>query len=90
MRFPGAFRDLHVGKHRCKAGILRAAGVDAEANPPAAFPHMANPHLAEMFAILRAFDAVIIFSAAQSIPHGLHIRGDRRGRPVGIAVVGDH
>ena len=73
MCFPCAFRDLHVGKNGLKAGILRATGVDTEPDLSAAFPHVADAHLGERFAILGAFNAIVIFPSAETIPHDLHI-----------------
>ena len=51
---------------------------------------MADAHLGENHAVGRALHAVIVLPAAEAIPHVFHLRRDRRGGPVGIAVVGDH
>ena len=48
---------------------------------------MADAHLAELLAIRGALDAVVILAARKTVPHGLHIGGDGRRGPVGVAVV---
>ena len=45
MCLPGAACDLHVREHSSEARILRAAGVNTEADLSAAFQHMAYTHL---------------------------------------------
>ena len=89
MGFPSAFRHVQIRKHRREAGLLRAAGIDAEANLPGPFPHVADPHLGEMHPVLRALDAVVVLPAAEAIPHDLLLRRNGGGGPIGIAVVRD-
>ena len=90
MRLPGAFRHPHLRKDRREAGVLRAAGVDAEADRPRALPHMADAHLGKALSVFGALDAIVVLPAAEAVPHLLHVGRDRRRRPVRIAVVGDH
>ena len=66
---PFTVGELHIGKGGFEGGILRAAGIDAKADRFATAPHMADPHLLEFDTVHRAFDAIIILSAAESIPH---------------------
>ena len=87
MCFPGTFRDLHVGKNSLKAGVLGAAGIDTELDLSAALPHVADAHLGKRFAILRTFHTIVIFPSAETIPHDLHICGDRGSGPVREPVV---
>ena len=61
MGLPGAIGHFHIRKDGFEAGILRAAGVDAEADPACAFPHVTDPHLGEDHTVRGAFDAVIVF-----------------------------
>ena len=44
---PFAFGQLHIGKDRLEGGILRGAGIDAEADFAPPLPYMANTHLGE-------------------------------------------
>ena len=71
---PFALSDFHVRKNCCEGRVLRAAGIDAESDPVSAFPHMTYPHLGKPFTIPRTLDAIIILSAAESVPHGFHLR----------------
>ncbi len=87
MSFPGARRNFHICKYGLETGFFRTARIDAEPNLSGAFPHMADTHLGKVFTILGAFNAVVIFSAAEPIPHCLHIRRNSRCSPVGIAVI---
>lgn len=82
MSLPGALSDLHIREHCRKARVLRAAGINAKAYLPDAFPHMTNSHLRKMLAILRTLNAVIIFPAAEPIPHSLHVGRNCRRRPI--------
>ena len=85
---PLAGQKLHMGKCRFEGGILRAAGIDAELNGAIRLPHVANTHLGEMYTILAALDAVIIFPAAEPIPHGVNGCVDGGCCPIGVAHVG--
>ena len=58
---------------RLKTGVFRTAGIDSETDPAGAFPHMADTHLRKMLTVLRAFDAIIILSSAETIPHSFYI-----------------
>jgi len=89
VRKPSALGHGHVCERRLEGGILRAAGVYAEADRAFAVGHMTHAHLLENLAVFGAFDAVVVLAAAEAIPHGLDVRRDFGGRPVGIAVVGD-
>ena len=51
---------------------------------------MTYAHLGKMYAVGGAFNAVIILSAAQPVPHGFDGGIDFGGCPIGIAVVGNH
>ena len=73
MGLPLALCQLHMRKHCPEGGVLRRTGIDAEPDLFLAFVHMADAHLPEMDPVLRALYTVIIFSAAETIPHGLHI-----------------
>ena len=79
-----------MGEHRPEAGILRGAGINAEADLPGAFKQMADAHLLKMNAVLGALDAVVGFPAAEAVPHGFDGGGNVGGGPVGIAPVGHH
>ena len=81
MSFPGALRNLHICKYGFETGFFRTACIDAEPNLSGAFPHMADTHLGKVFTILGAFNAVVIFSAAEPIPHCLHICRNSRCSP---------
>ena len=67
MGLPGAGGDFQIRKHRCKTGILRAAGVNTEANPARPFPHVADAHLGKVLAVLRTLDAVVILAPAMAV-----------------------
>ena len=75
---------------RRKGGVFRRTGVDAESDRAGAFMQMADAHLMEDRAVGRMLNAVIIFAAAEPVPHGFHGGGNDRRRPVGIAAVGDN
>ena len=87
---PFAFGQRHVGKDWLEGGLLGRAGIDAEADLTATLPHMADPHLREIFAVGGTLNAVIVLPAAEAIPHGLDGGIDGGGGPVGVAVVGHH
>ena len=90
MSQPFALRETQVRKGCLKRGILRGAGIDAEADLLSSLPHVADAHLLEVDAVIRAFDAVVGFPAAEAVPHGFDGRGNVRSGPVGIAVVCHH
>ena len=73
MRRPLAFGQFHMGENCLERGIFRRAGVDAETDLSAALPHMADTHLWKMLAVSGTLDAVVIFTAAEAVPHGLDI-----------------
>ena len=52
MRFPCTFRELHIRKDGAEARFLRTARIYSEADPAAAFVHMADAHLRKMNAVL--------------------------------------
>ena len=79
-----------MGKDGAEGRILRAAGVDTKADFTIPLPHMAHPHLPEGDAIFRAFQTVVILSAAEAVPHGLYGGIQLRGSPVRVAQIGDH
>ena len=90
MSQPFALSDFHVRKNCREGGAFRAAGIDAESDPFRALPHMTYPHLGEPFTVLRTLYAIIILSAAESVPHGFHLRRYGGSGPIRIAVVSDH
>lgn len=63
---PLAVCDTHVGEAGGEGGVLRGAGVDAEADGAAALVQVADAHLAEVEPVLGALDAVIVLTAAAS------------------------
>ena len=69
MGLPLAVCHFHIGKHRLKGRFLRGTGIDAETDFSIALLHMANSHLLEAFPVCGAFNAIIIFPAAEAIPH---------------------
>ena len=88
VRFPGAFRHLKIGEHGRETGIFRAAGINTEADRAGTFPYMADTHLGEVFTVLGTFDALVVFTAAEAVPHDFDVSRDGGGCPVGIAVIG--
>ena len=90
MRFPCAFCHLHIRKYSFKARLFRAAGIHTESDFSSAFPQMTDTHLAEALSVIRAFDAVIILSAAETIPHRFDACRDGGRCPVGVSVIGHH
>ena len=50
----------------------------------------AYAHLREVHAIVGAFDAIIISTAGETVPHRLYVRRDCRSSPVRITVVGNY
>ena len=58
---PFAVSQFHVSKDCPERGILRGAGINAEADLFAALPHVADAHLGEGVAVNGAFNAVIVF-----------------------------
>ena len=89
VRLPHALGNLHVGEDGGERRLLGGARIDAEADLLGCCRHVADAHLTEVHAIGGALDAVVVLAAGETVPHGLHIGGDGRRRPVGIAVVGD-
>lgn len=87
---PLAVGQLHVGESRFEGRILRAAGVNPKVDFIRPLPHMADSHLREMRSILGAFDAVVVFAPAESVPHGFDGRGDFGRRPVRVSQVRRH
>ena len=51
---------------------------------------MADTHLAEVAAITGTFDAIVVGTAGETVPHRFYVGRDSGCRPVGIAVVRDH
>ena len=82
VRFPCAFRHLHIRKSSREAGIFRAACIYAKPNFSGSFEHVANPHLRKLHPVSRTFYAVVIFAPAEPIPHGFYICRNRGRRPV--------
>ena len=82
VRFPCAFRHLHIRKSSREAGIFRAACIYAKPNFSGSFEHVANPHLRILHPVSRTFYAVVIFAPAEPIPHGFYICRNRSRRPV--------
>ena len=60
---------MHIREHCFETGVFRTAGINAKTNLSSAFPHMADSHLSEFYAIQRTFYAKVIFSAAEAVPH---------------------
>lgn len=50
--------------------------------------HVADAHLGEVFAIKRAFDAIVVFTPGKAIPHGFYPGVDGCCGPVGITAIG--
>ena len=88
MRLPCTLRDLHICEYRFKTGVLRTAGINSESYLTCSFPHMAYSHLGEILTILGAFDTIIIFASAKSVPHRLNICRDSSSCPVRITMIG--
>ena len=86
---PPAFGKLHVGEYCPERGIFRAAGIDAETNFILCVKEMADAHLMKDTPVFRTFDAEVVFSAAQTVPHGLYSCGNFGGGPVGISSIRD-
>ena len=82
MSFPGTFCDLHLGEYGFEAGILRTACIYPEPDLSRAFPHMADTHLGIVFAVPGAFNTIIVFPAAEPVPHDFYIRGNCCSRPI--------
>ena len=90
VRLPHALGDLHVSEDGGERRFLGRAGIDAKADFVGSGIHMADAHLAELGAIGRAFDAIVVLTAREAIPHGFDI-GRNGGRcPVGITIVSCH
>ena len=89
MGCPLAFRHRHICEGGLKRGVLRAAGVNTEADRPRALQQMANPHLAELHTVCGALYAVIVLPAAEPVPHGLDGSVNSRSSPIGVAVIGN-
>ena len=87
MCFPCTFCNMHIREHCFETGVFRTAGINAKTNLSSAFPHMADSHLSEFYAIQRTFYAKVIFSAAEAVPHDFDICRNSRCRPVGITVI---
>ena len=88
MRLPLTFGHLHIRKYGGKGRVFRRAGIDAELNLSAALVHMADTHLIKMYAVGGALDTIVIFSSAETVPHGFDGRVNDCRRPVGVSVVG--
>lgn len=84
---PFTFRHFHVCKNRPERRIFRAAGINPKSNRTFRIPHMTNTHLLVCYTIIRTFNAIVIFPAAESIPHGLDRCIDFRCRPIRISVI---
>jgi len=87
---PLAFAFYHIRKDCLEGGILRAAGVDPELDFCNSLMHVADAHLPEPNAVFGAFDAEIVFTAAEAVPHGLDICTDLCSGPVRVTHVCDH
>lgn len=87
MREPFTCGNFHIGKGRFKGGILRTAGINAEGYGSTAIAHMAHTHLLKCDAIAGAFNAIIVLTAAESIPHRFYTCADFCRSPIGITVV---
>ena len=87
MGFPLTCSKRQVRKNSFEGGILWRAGINAELDfvmPPI---HMANAHLVKMDAIFRAFNTVIIFTAAEAVPHGFDRGRNGRSCPIRISAI---
>ena len=69
VREPHAFGYFHIRKCCFERRIFRAARIYAKADNTIAFAHMAYPHLFEQDAVFRTLNAIIVFAAAESVPH---------------------
>ena len=88
MRLPLTFQKRHVREHGLKGGVLRGAGVDAEPDSAIPLAHMADAHLAKAHAVDGIFDAVVVFAAAEAVPHRLDGGVQGGCGPVGVSVIG--
>lgn len=86
--FPCAFCQFHICEHRLERGLFRRARIDTKLYLAATVVHVAYPHLAKMLTVARAFYAIVILSARETVPHGLDSGVNGRRCPIGIAVVG--
>ena len=87
MRKPFAFSDFHFCKCRLKRRIFRTAGIDTKLNLANCIPHMADSHLFKTNSIFRTFNAIVILTSAEAIPHGFNICADFCRCPVRISSV---
>ena len=87
---PFTFRHFHDCKNRPERRIFRAAGIYPKSNRIFRIPHMANTHLLICYTIMRTFNAIVIFPAAESIPHELDRCIDFRCRPIRIPLICDN
>lgn len=69
MREPFTCGYFHIGEGRFKGGILGTAGINAEGYGSTAIAHMAHTHLLKCDAIAGTFNAIIVLTTAESIPH---------------------
>lgn len=87
MGFPLALHQLHVAEYCFKGRVLRRTGVNSKSNFFVAPEHMTYSHLGEMNPVAGTLNTVIVFSSAQTVPHGFYIRVNSRSGPVGISLI---
>ena len=90
MSLPCTFGYLHIRKQRSKRRVLRRTSIDTETYLSISGAHVAYTHLAEMYAVRRTLDAIIVLPPREAVPHRFYVRRDSRCCPVRIAAVGDH
>ena len=87
---PGAFGDLHVREYGRERRLLGGTGIDTETDFIGPGIHVADTHLAEVFAVGGALDTIIIGPSGKTVPHGFDIGRNGCGGPIRVAVVGGH
>lgn len=85
--FPHTFTQDKVGKNSFKRRVFGAAGIYAKVNFVLGFKKMTYPHLMKSLSVPGIFYTKIIFSAAQSVPHGFYVGMYFCSCPVGISVI---
>ena len=85
--FPHTFTQDKVGKNSFKRRVFGAAGIYAKVNFSLSFKKMTYPHLMKSLSVPGIFYTKIIFSAAQSVPHGFYAGMYFYSCPVGISVI---
>lgn len=72
MEKPLALRHLHMGEGSSKGGVFWTAGIEAKGDFSFSFKEVTDPNLMEGHPVFGAFNAKIIQSSAESVPHGFY------------------